>query len=110
MIPVPAPAGVRVPARPAARTDTSGTAAAMPDLFAPLTAETGRYHEVFTASGAVRAHWERFHDLLSGLSPDQMQQRVELVERLVQETASRTTSTAPPRTPAVRGGWARCPT
>lgn len=85
MIPVPAPAGVRVPARPAARTDTSGTAAAMPDLFAPLTAETGRYHEVFTASGAVRAHWERFHDLLSGLSPDQMQQRVELVERLVQE-------------------------
>ncbi len=57
----------------------------MPDLFARHPFDPARYHEIFAAPGEVRPHWQRFHELLSTLTPAQMDQRVALVERLVQE-------------------------
>lgn len=75
----------RALARQGASPGVPETTPAMTDLFAPLPDEPDRYHEIFTAEGEVRPHWRDFHALLSAMTPEQMQHRTELVERLVKE-------------------------
>ncbi len=57
----------------------------MADLLDTLSPCPGRYHEIFAADGKVRPHWQVFASSLRRLSPAQMQQRVDLVTRQVQE-------------------------
>jgi len=57
----------------------------MADLLTPLTPRSGRYHEIFAADGKVRPHWRTFAGTLRGLTPGQMQQRVDLVSRQIRE-------------------------
>ncbi|RZU38295.1 putative circularly permuted ATP-grasp superfamily protein [Fluviicoccus keumensis] len=75
----------RALARQRARPGVPETTRAMTDLFAALPDEPDRYHEIFTAEGEVHPHWRDFHALLAAMTPEQMQHRTELVERLVQE-------------------------
>lgn len=57
----------------------------MADLLATLNPRPGRYHEIFAADGKVRPHWQVFASSLRTFSPEQMQQRVDLVTRQIQE-------------------------
>ena len=57
----------------------------MTNLLDTLRPSAHRYHEVFSSDGQVHPHWTRFADALNRLTPTQMQQRFDLVNRQVQE-------------------------
>lgn len=57
----------------------------MTSLLDSLRPQPGRYHELFSADGKLRPHWQPMADALSKLSPAQMQQRDDLVTRRIQE-------------------------
>lgn len=57
----------------------------MSTLLDHLHPEPGRHHELLGADGRPHAHWRRFAELLRELSPQQMQQRVDLVNRQIRE-------------------------
>lgn len=57
----------------------------MTDLLASIRHTPDRYHEIFQGDGQVHPHWAPFADALRQLSPAQMQQRCDLVNRQVQE-------------------------
>lgn len=44
-----------------------------------------RYDEMLTAAGAVRPHWRRFFIQLDSISPEAMRQRLDFVDRRIQE-------------------------
>ena len=57
----------------------------MSDFFASYPRDPARYDEIFLADGGVRPHWEALHAQVTALGPAQMQQRADLVSRLVSE-------------------------
>ena len=57
----------------------------MTSLLDTLSAQPGRYHELFSADGQLRAHWQPMAEALNALNPTQMQQRDDLVTRRIQE-------------------------
>lgn len=57
----------------------------MTNLLDTLRPSPDRYHEIFTSDGQVHPHWSRFAEALNRLTPAQMQQRFDLVNRQVQE-------------------------
>lgn len=57
----------------------------MTDLLSAYSHDPARFDEMRTADGKLHPHWEKFARQLSGMSAGQMQQRYELVNRLVQE-------------------------
>lgn len=57
----------------------------MTDLLASLRPRADRYHEIFTADGTVRPHWQAFAATLGSLGREQMQLRADLVSRQVRE-------------------------
>ena len=44
-----------------------------------------RYDEMLTADGSVRAHWRQFFDHLDAVAPEEMRERLEFVDRRIQE-------------------------
>ena len=44
-----------------------------------------RYDEMLTAEGNVRPHWLRFFDHLDAVAPEEMRERLEFVDRRIQE-------------------------
>ena len=57
----------------------------MTNLLSTLRPSAHRYHEVFSSDGQVHPHWAQFAEALNRLTPAQMQQRSDLVNRQVQE-------------------------
>jgi len=57
----------------------------MTNLLGTLRPSAHRYHEIFASDGQVHPHWAQFAEALNRLSPAQMQQRYDLVNRQVQE-------------------------
>jgi uncharacterized circularly permuted ATP-grasp superfamily protein/uncharacterized alpha-E superfamily protein len=57
----------------------------MADLLASCPQDTARFDELRDHNGALRGHWRQFARVLQGMSPGQMQQRYDLVNRLVHE-------------------------
>lgn len=57
----------------------------MSTLLDNLHTEPGRHHELLAANGQPHVHWQRFAELLGQLTPQQMQQRVDLVNRQIRE-------------------------
>ncbi|MEO6698458.1 MAG: circularly permuted type 2 ATP-grasp protein [Paraperlucidibaca sp.] len=57
----------------------------MTTLLDSLRPQPGRYHELFSANGQLRPHWQPMANALRKLSPAQMQQRDDLVTRRIQE-------------------------
>lgn len=57
----------------------------MARLLDDLHATPGRHHELLAADGSVREHWRSFAQALDGMTPVQMQQRMDLVNRQVKE-------------------------
>jgi uncharacterized circularly permuted ATP-grasp superfamily protein/uncharacterized alpha-E superfamily protein len=44
-----------------------------------------RYDEMLTSDGGVRPHWRKFFDHLDAVAPEDMRQRLEFVDRRIQE-------------------------
>ena len=44
-----------------------------------------RYDEMLADDGVVRPHWRKFYDHLDAVAPDQMRERLEFVDRRIQE-------------------------
>ena len=57
----------------------------MTSLLDSLRPQPGRYHEIFSADGQLRSHWQPMAEALGKLSPAQMQQRDDLITRRIQE-------------------------
>ncbi|MGH8493721.1 MAG: circularly permuted type 2 ATP-grasp protein [Moraxellaceae bacterium] len=57
----------------------------MTDLLSSCPHDPARFDEMRRADGKLHPHWEKFARQLDGMSPAQMQQRADLVNRLVQE-------------------------
>jgi uncharacterized circularly permuted ATP-grasp superfamily protein/uncharacterized alpha-E superfamily protein len=58
----------------------------MTSLLDSLRPQPGRYHELYSADGKLRSHWQSIADAIAKLSPAQMQQRDDLVTRSIQES------------------------
>lgn len=57
----------------------------MPDLLSDYPHDAGRFDEVRQSDGSPHPYWESFVRVLASFSPEQMQQRHDLVNRLVHE-------------------------
>ena len=57
----------------------------MSDLLASYPHDPRRHDEVRDREGGLHAHWAPFARVLAGMSREQMQQRYDLVNRLVQD-------------------------
>jgi uncharacterized circularly permuted ATP-grasp superfamily protein/uncharacterized alpha-E superfamily protein len=57
----------------------------MTDLLASCPQDSSRFDELRDHKGELRGHWRQFARVLQGMTPEQMQQRYDLVNRLVHE-------------------------
>ncbi len=71
--------------RPETACSRIGDAEMARTLLAIYPQSTRRYDEMLQAGGDVRPHWRQFFDHLDAASPEEMRERIEFVDRRIQE-------------------------